>query len=270
MQTHTPGIVASLGNGPNLVLLHGFGLNETIWEAVIPLITPHYRVHVIGWPGLSAQVPYVPLDSMAAAADWLHEVLRSALTGPVYLAGHSMGGYIALSYLARYPDHVKGLLLVHSHIFQDSEEKRRERERVARFVTTHGTGKWLKDAIPPLFGSAYKKNNPQAVARWIDALAYLPEEAVAGYLSAIASREDHSHTIREAAFPIGVIAGKEDRHAPMDIQYAQLGIAPSPTLYYLSASAHMGMVEEPQKTAEAIIDYHDWCTMMTPHFLEQD
>ncbi|GAL05727.1 biotin synthesis protein bioH [Photobacterium aphoticum] len=39
------------GQGDDLVLIHGWGMNGAVWQHLLPQLTPHYRVHVVDLPG---------------------------------------------------------------------------------------------------------------------------------------------------------------------------------------------------------------------------
>ena len=39
------------GDGPDLALIHGWGIGAAAWDELLPLLTPHFRVHVVALPG---------------------------------------------------------------------------------------------------------------------------------------------------------------------------------------------------------------------------
>ena len=95
------------GAGPDLVLLHGWGLNGGVWCAVAPRLADSHRVHVIDLPGhgASSNERFETLDS---ATDAIAAVIpRGAL-----VCGWSLGALMALRLATRHPEHVRGLALV--------------------------------------------------------------------------------------------------------------------------------------------------------------
>lgn len=101
------------GQGEPLVLLHGFGGNKEIFLHAARVLKAHYRVIVpdqlgFGDSSLAPGDDYSP----AIQAVRLHALIESlGLTG-VHLGGSSMGGQIALLYVAQYSDEVGSLWLL--------------------------------------------------------------------------------------------------------------------------------------------------------------
>jgi len=108
--------LACRGTGsPTVVLENGFGEDTPSWAWIVKDIAPGTRVCVYdragqGWSESAAG----PQDGVQLAAD-LHTLLeRAAVPGPYVLAGHSVGGAYALTFAARYPQQVAGMVLLDS------------------------------------------------------------------------------------------------------------------------------------------------------------
>jgi pimeloyl-[acyl-carrier protein] methyl ester esterase len=100
----------SVGTGPDLVLLHGWGLHAGIWEPVVEALSARFRLHLYDLPGhgLSAPVQHFTRDEVCAA------LARSA-PAQAYWLGWSLGGMLALEFAARHPERVMRLALVASN-----------------------------------------------------------------------------------------------------------------------------------------------------------
>jgi pimeloyl-ACP methyl ester carboxylesterase len=101
------------GDGPTIVLLHGFAANKDIWLKVAKLLTPHFHLIVPDLPGWgeSSRVPTASynIDTQAARLDTFVQTLRLQR---FVLVGHSTGGAIAGVYASEHPEHVAELALV--------------------------------------------------------------------------------------------------------------------------------------------------------------
>lgn len=246
------------GQGHPLVLIHGFGLDSAIWAPVIAPLAKRYEVIVVGLPGLGHPT-FTSIESMEGLAHWLHQQLSPLQLPPLVMAGHSMGGYAALSYLEQFPSRLQGLCLVHSHVFADTKAKQAERTKVIEFVRKNGTEAWAKAAIPPLFSQSYQRQAPQEILQWIRRYSHFEPEVVAHYLVAMANRKDHQATLQKAQQFIGFIMGQHDQHAPIDKNLAQATLPNKADLYLLGKSAHMGMQEEPEKMIQALDGFMQTC-----------
>jgi pimeloyl-ACP methyl ester carboxylesterase len=101
--------------GPTVVLEPGAGGTSSDFGWVAPALARDTRVCVYDRAGRGWSEPAdTPQDGAQIATD-LHTLLqRGNVPGPYVLAGHSFGGLYALTFAARYPDEVAGLVLVDS------------------------------------------------------------------------------------------------------------------------------------------------------------
>ncbi|WP_104165018.1 alpha/beta fold hydrolase [Arthrobacter sp. SX1312] len=101
--------------GPTVVIEPGAGLASSDLALVSPAVARETRVCVYDRAGRGRSDPSdVPQDGARVAAD-LHTLLQLGdEPGPYVLAGHSFGGLYALTFAARYPEEVAGLVLVDS------------------------------------------------------------------------------------------------------------------------------------------------------------
>jgi pimeloyl-ACP methyl ester carboxylesterase len=101
------------GEGPTLVLLHGFGADRNVWLPLAKELTPHFHLVIPDLPGWGestrADGASYDLDAQAAR---LQAFVQTLDLGRFVLVGHSMGGGIAGVYAAGHPEHVTGLALI--------------------------------------------------------------------------------------------------------------------------------------------------------------
>ncbi|MDO8414253.1 MAG: pimeloyl-ACP methyl ester esterase BioH [Gallionellaceae bacterium] len=99
--------VESLGSGPALVMLHGWGMHGGIWGKAVIQLAQHFRVHSVDLPGhgkSSGLMPY-NLDSIV-------QHLQEHFTEPVALCGWSLGGQVALHWAHLAPQQISKMVLV--------------------------------------------------------------------------------------------------------------------------------------------------------------
>ncbi|WP_426703143.1 alpha/beta fold hydrolase [Rhodanobacter sp. Col0626] len=101
------------GDGPTIVLLHGFSADKEVWLEVAKLLTPHFHLIIPDLPGWGessrdAGASY-NIDAQAVRLDAFVQTLRLQR---FVLVGHSMGGAIAGVYASEHPEHVAELALV--------------------------------------------------------------------------------------------------------------------------------------------------------------
>jgi len=104
------------GKGEPVLLLHGFGASADNWNRFAARLIKHYRVIAPDLPGWGQSTR---IDSVSYAypqqVERLHQFLGSLGLRRMHLVGHSMGGFLASAYAARYPEQVITLGLIAPH-----------------------------------------------------------------------------------------------------------------------------------------------------------
>jgi pimeloyl-ACP methyl ester carboxylesterase len=109
------------GSGPAVVLLHGFGETGSIWNKLLEGLAGYYLIiPQLPGSGLSDLLNDMSMESLA---DSVYAILKEEAIEKCVLIGHSMGGYITLSFVAKYAAMLVGFGLFHSTAFKDDEEK---------------------------------------------------------------------------------------------------------------------------------------------------
>src|SRR5258708_27033340 len=104
------------GKGEPVVLVHGFGAAADTWNRFAGRLTKRYRVIAPDLPGWGASTRLEAESyGYSSQVERLHQFLALLGLGRVHLVGHSMGGFIASAYAARYPDEVITLTLMAAH-----------------------------------------------------------------------------------------------------------------------------------------------------------
>lgn len=99
--------VKTIGEGPDLVMLHGWAMHSGIWSSVQTKLSNRFRLHLIDLPGhgYSAQTPVSSLEEMV-------EMIAAILPSPCILCGWSLGGQIAIKLALRLSNQINKLILV--------------------------------------------------------------------------------------------------------------------------------------------------------------
>ncbi|GAB2279598.1 hypothetical protein Dimus_014240 [Dionaea muscipula] len=112
------------GEGPSIVLIHGFGASAFHWRYNIPELAKKYKVYALDLLGFGwSEKPILEYDAMVwrdQVVDFLKEVVKE----PSILVGNSLGGFTALASAAELLDQVIGVALLNSAgRFRDSRDE---------------------------------------------------------------------------------------------------------------------------------------------------
>lgn len=96
------------GQGPPLVLLHGWPQSWYEWRGIMPELAKKFTVYAVDLPGLGDSRGAPPSYDKATLARYLHGLLRDRLgLGRVNLAAHDLGAGVGFQYAAQFPEHVR-------------------------------------------------------------------------------------------------------------------------------------------------------------------
>lgn len=230
------------GRGAPLVLVHGFPLSRGAWGAQVEAFKATRRVIAPDLRGLgeSEGAGAAPV-TMERYADDVHALLVHLGTGPVVLAGHSMGGYIAFAFARRFPSMLRGLVLVSTRAGADSPEAATGRRATAEKVRADGTAVVI-DAMAPKMLAA---GNPDAAmaARVRALMAPSSPDGVIGALLGMAERPDSSLGLTGIAVPALVISGTSDVLIPHTESERMAAAIPGSTLQLIPNAGHLVALE---------------------------
>ncbi|HEY6927300.1 MAG TPA: pimeloyl-ACP methyl ester esterase BioH [Steroidobacteraceae bacterium] len=103
--------VETRGRGPDLVLLHGWGLNLRVWDGLARELANSFRVITVDLPG-HGHSPWNPKARTPAEQAWQVHATLASRSDRYSLLGWSMGGQIAIDLAAAMPGSVERLVLV--------------------------------------------------------------------------------------------------------------------------------------------------------------
>jgi len=175
------------GEGPITVWVHGFLENSNMWSPIFPALRPDGTHLMIDLPGHGESDVFDSIHTMDFMADCIAQLLDvENISKPIRLIGHSMGGYVSLAFLDRYPEKVSAINLYHSTAFADSEEKKENRNRAIKALEA-GRTFFVKSSVQSLFAASLMSQLSQEIDL---ATTWALETAPKGISAALAGMRD--------------------------------------------------------------------------------
>jgi pimeloyl-ACP methyl ester carboxylesterase len=251
------------GNGKPVVLLHGFGEDGEVWNRQWAFLQDHFTLIIPDLPG-SGQSAMIADMSIEGIAEVIKHVVNTELlslttekTENICIIGHSMGGYITLALVQKYPQLVNAFGLFHSSAFADNEEKKVTRLKAINFIHGNGSYEFLKTSTPGLFLSGQDTSQPLTteIQSLIEKGRHFTPEALIAYYQAMINRPDRTAVLKNFPRPVLFIIGEHDKAIPFDQSMQQVYFPAQSHIHILRNSAHMGMWEETDKANTALLDF---------------
>jgi pimeloyl-ACP methyl ester carboxylesterase len=241
------------GAGLPLVLLHGFPFDAAMWDAQVADLREVARVLAPDLPGFGASPPLPGAPEDARLDDYARAVLRwlDGLSVATFtLAGHSMGGYVALALARLAPLRLAGLILVASRAGADTAEAAIGRHALALAVRERGPTAVVEANLPRLLAPGDGRSEARQRTREM-MLRQSPAGIVAA-LYAMASRPDSTAFLRTVETPALILAGMEDQLIPRaDAEALRDGLR-NAALVEIPEAGHMAPLEAPDAVNAAL------------------
>jgi pimeloyl-ACP methyl ester carboxylesterase len=227
-----------------LICAPGLMLDATAWQAQIAALSPQFSVQVID---------YGVLDSLPAMAD---QLLKDA--PPRFaLAGHSMGGRVALEVMRIAPERVTHLALLDTGCHALPAGEAGENERTMRL----GFLQLAKDRGVAAMARAWVRNmvHPDRLAdkALIDVITSMfarkPVEVYAAQIKALLDRPEALPLLAQIKCPALVLCGNEDGNSPPEANREMVSAIPGAQLQIVPHCGHMSLMERPEAVSAALL-----------------
>ncbi len=247
------------GAGPDVVLLHGVGLDRTMWDRCLPALVEDHRVTTPDLRGHGSSGPASPGTSLGDLAADVLEVLDAVGAERVHLVGFSLGALVAGSLAIGRPDRVATLSLVSSVALRTPEE----RESVLRRLEA------AKADLPATVEAA--------VARWFDddwrdrepglvsdvrrtMLANDPESYLACYTVFATGDQEIGPALGDITAPTLAITGSADPGSTPEMTYRLADAVPDAEAVVVEGARHLLPLERPHELVAALTKHFERTT----------
>lgn len=239
------------GNGVPVVLLHGFCENNTCFNRQVLLLKDHYKVIVPNLLGSvsTQQTSNFSIDDMADAVAL--QLQQLGITKCVMI-GHSMGGYVTLAYAKKYADILLAIGLLNSTATSDDDARKLKREQAKKVIEEKGAVFYAKNFIPNLF----KHNtNSSIINPLIQTAETFTNQGLISQVNAMKNRLDSLTFLTQTNLPVFFGVGKHDELIAEKDMIFQASTCKQSYVAYLTKSAHMAHIEQPEDVATHLIKF---------------
>lgn len=232
-------------DAPVIIFIHGFPFNKSSWDMQMDALKEDYRVIAYDVRGHG--------NSDAGLGDFFIELFVKDLLSlmnklninKASLCGLSMGGYIALSAMEKYPERIESMILSDTQCVADSVEAKEKRIKTIEKIKEIGLEKFAEESIKNLFAPdsfSTKKDEAEAVKEMI---MNTSKQTLFSTLRALAERNDTCHRLHEIKVPVLVMVGKEDKITPIAAARFMHEKIKDSRLKLISHAGHVSNMENP-------------------------
>ncbi len=224
-----------------LYLLCGLLCDDVVWEAQAQALRANYDVRVVSFTGE---------DSMQAMAA---KVLADA-PARFALAGHSMGGRVALEVYRSARERVERLALLDTGYEAAAEGEAERRAPLVTRAQEEGIDSIARAWALPMLAPSRRRD--EALVGTILAMVGRMSGAIyAAQTRALLTRPDATALLGEIGCPTMVLCGQQDGWSPPDRHRAMAALIPGSELRLIDDCGHMSMMEQPAAVLDALEEW---------------
>jgi len=244
------------GSGVPLLLLHGFPLDHTMWDAQFDPFAHRCRVIApdqrgFGRTPLGRQTLTIEslADDVAALLDAM-QIRERAI-----VCGLSMGGYVALALHRKYASRVRALLLCDTRANADTAAGAADRIALIERVHATGSAAVVDTMLPKLVAATTFEQQPHVVERIRQMMLRTAPATMVAALRALATRPDATPHLPDIAVQTLALAGEHDAITPVDVMNAMADAIPQCQRAVIPGAGHMSPMERPAEFNAAVLDF---------------
>ena len=230
-----------------LVLVPGLMCDQAVWQPLLPALSLHAQCLV---------VDHGQADSLTHMA----EQLLAQAPQRFALAGHSMGGRVALEVMRLAPERVTHLGLFDTgHLARASgaagQEEARKRHLLLDVAQTQGVRamaqQWVQGMVAP-----ERLRDAALIEEIVRMFERKSADIFARQIRALLARPDATLVLQSVRVPSLVLCGEQDSWSPPAQHQAIADLMPAhPLVVRIADSGHMSMMEQPKAVAQAMMDW---------------
>lgn len=238
-----------------LILLHGYLETLYVWQDFLPLLPSEIRTISIDIPGHGLSGTHQTANTLEFCADVVRDVLKVCMVDNAIIMGHSMGGYIAIECIKKYPSLFSGLVLMHSTPYADSPEKLIDRDREIVLIKQAKLPAIAKMGIPKMFAEVNQRRFDEKIFEIIELSETHDPEGIVASIEGLKLRPDNIEVLKSTTIPILMFFGDSDYHISQEKAKEFVASLPKAKSVFLAHSGHNGFIEEPDLVKDELIKF---------------
>jgi len=234
------------GQGVPLLLVHGFPLNQAMWNAQIEVFGQRARVIAPDLCGFGASGVREGTVTMEQFADDLAGLLDGlGVEEPVVFCGLSMGGYIGWQFFARHRERLRALVLCDTRAAADAPEAAANRRGLADRVLREGPAPVADAMLPRLTAEVTPKIRPEVIESLRAMILSCDPRGIAAASRGMAERPDSTGMLGRIDVPTLVLVGEADAISTPEEMAGIAGAIRGARLVKIPSAGHMSPMENP-------------------------
>lgn len=245
-----------LGEGDiPVIFLHGFPFSKEMWKQQLEFLQSTRRVIACDIRGFGKSTYEEGTLSMDLFADDLVTFMYKLQIEKAIICGLSMGGYIALNAIQRFPTYFEALILCDTQCIADTPEAKEKRYKVIDNITKNGVEEFNEGFIKSVFHKDTLGSKKELVESLRSVVFANSQEVIIAGLTALAERSETCSALGAISAPTLILCGREDEVTPLAQSEFMHESVDRSVLHVIGKAGHVSNLEQPDEFNEQLVGF---------------
>ncbi len=232
------------GNIP-IVFLHGYPFDKSMWRFQLDFFKTTHRLIALDIRGFGKSKDETSALSIDLFSEDLIRLMDKLSIKKVIICGLSMGGYIALNAIKRFPGRFEALVLCDTQCIADSPEVKKKRYKTIDEINMNGTVNFSDGFIKSVFCKDSLESQKELVQQLRSVVLANSKHIITQGLTALAERSETCSTMNNITIPTLIICGREDVVTPLVQSELMHAAIRGSKLQVIDRAGHVSNLEQP-------------------------
>ncbi|MCI1266888.1 MAG: alpha/beta hydrolase [Saprospiraceae bacterium] len=238
-----------------IIFLHGYPFDKSMWQAQLDFFKPSSRVIACDIRGFGKSKDEKSHLSIDLFAEDLIKFMNHLSIDKAILCGLSMGGYIALNAMKKFPERFEALILCDTQCIADTVDIKEKRYKLIDQILVQGATKFNDAFIKSVFHADSLSNKKELVDSLSTVVKSNSQHIITMGLIALAERSETCSILPKITVPTLIICGHEDAVTPLvQSEFMNEHIKGS-ILKIIESAGHVSNLEHPVEFNKNIHDF---------------
>ncbi|MGN6651263.1 alpha/beta fold hydrolase [Trinickia sp.] len=238
-----------------VVLIHGVGMNHSVWAPQVDALTARYRVVAYDMLGHGGSVLPTAMPTLDEYASQLERLLDALRIERAHVVGHSMGALVALEFALTHPSRTRSVVALNAVYDRTPGQREAVMNRAATLGEAPAVAgidvtleRWFGDPVP-----AHLTQAAEAVRELL--LTVDPVGYARTYQLFARSDDAHVGRLSSLAVPALFLTGECDANSNPAMSLAMAAAAPHGRAQIIANERHMMNVTNPAQVNERLLEF---------------
>lgn len=242
------------GNIP-IIFLHGFPFSKSMWHGQMEFLKYQHRLIAVDIRGFGKSIDEESVLGIDLFADDLIAFMDALNIDQAIICGLSMGGFIALNAVKRFPKRFVALILCDTQCVADTPEIKEKRYKTIEEIKVKGVKEFNDGFLKSVFHEDSLLHKTELVEKLRRVVYGNTQHIITNGLIALAERTETCSALSDINIPTLILCGREDEVTPLEQSVHMHENIEHSILYVLDHSGHVSNLEQPHEFNKHLLHF---------------